>query len=193
MSPTFSIVIPTFNRRTELERSIASVLNQTFENWELIIVDDQSSDDTENYISKVIRENARIRYIKRPMTSIKGVSTCRNLGVTNSNGEYVAFLDSDDEWNSNRLERDYYFLKSQKTQALYSAVLLDNGTKRTVVKSRHLKEQETYEDLIFSGENFAQTSTLVVNREVLKEVRFDSTLHRHEDMDFFMKSSRCVQ
>lgn len=92
MSPNFSIIIPTFNRASSLQRAIKSVQAQTTENWELIIVDDGSVDETKTEIQKFLKD-PRIKYF---FQSNQGVSVARNNGVKNASGEYIIFLDSDD-------------------------------------------------------------------------------------------------
>ena len=95
----FSVVIPTYNRGKVLRHAIQSVIQQTFENWELIIVDDGSEDDTKSLVS-TITDN-RIKYLYQQN---KGRSAARNLGIEKAFGEYIAFLDSDDQYAENYLE-----------------------------------------------------------------------------------------
>jgi glycosyltransferase involved in cell wall biosynthesis len=186
--PFFSIIIPTYNREKELIRSITSVQHQTFPDWELIVIDDGSIDGTKDLISNLQSKDQRIRYFERPTTSAKGASTCRNIGIKQAHGILVAFLDSDDEWLGSKLESDLnYFNENSNTTAAYSGSLLDNGKNRTKMSSRHLHEGESYEDLVFSGDNFAQTSTMVVRRLVLESIEFDQKTFPHDDIDFFIK------
>ncbi|MEQ6122338.1 glycosyltransferase family 2 protein [Reichenbachiella sp. MALMAid0571] len=187
-NPFFSIVIPTFNRYEELKRSIGSVIAQSFVDWELIVVDDGSEDQTESLLNQYTNEDRRIYYYHRIPERRKGGSTCRNIGIEKAKGEYVVFLDSDDEWDTERLLNDCTMIQNLNgIKAFYSGVLIDNGVKKYKARTRDVLKGETYEDLVFSGENFAQSSTLVVKRESLKEIRFDEQLQRHEDMDFYIK------
>lgn len=94
-----SVIIPTFNRKTFLERAINSVLSQTFRDFELIIVDDCSTDGTENL---PVLKNEKIQFFRLPLRS--GVASARNFGVQRSNGKWIAFLDSDDEWFPKKLQ-----------------------------------------------------------------------------------------
>lgn len=91
-----SIVIPTFNRADLLPRAIQSVKQQSYTNWELIIVDDRSEDNTAQLIDRYIQEDQRIKYITNLRS--KGAAGARNMGILHASGEYIAFLDSDDEW-----------------------------------------------------------------------------------------------
>ena len=97
--PLVSVIIPTFNRVDVLPRSIHSVLKQTFQDIELIVVDDGSTDSTDDLIAGF---SGSIRYLRQDH---KGVSAARNKGIVASNGKLLAFLDSDDEWRQDKLEK----------------------------------------------------------------------------------------
>ncbi|MCB0415514.1 MAG: glycosyltransferase family 2 protein, partial [Bdellovibrionales bacterium] len=116
----FSIVIPTYNRRPFLQRAFSSILQQTFENWELILVDDGSTDGTEEWIHKFIEAitppvSTKIRYIK---TSNNGVSKARNLGVSLASKPWIAFLDSDDQWLPHKLQTQDQFIKQHPNYSI---------------------------------------------------------------------------
>lgn len=98
---TVSIIVPTFNRANLVMSAVRSVLAQTYHNWELIIVDDASTDDTEAVIRNVA--DRRIRYHKMPKN--RGAAYCRNFGIDAASGSYVGFLDSDDEFHPTKIER----------------------------------------------------------------------------------------
>lgn len=100
VSPFFSIITPTYNRQSFLEEMIASVAAQTFQDYEHIIVDDGSTDGTEELIKQLMETHPKIVYIKQEN---KGRSVARNVGIEAGKGEYVCFLDSDDEWSKNYL------------------------------------------------------------------------------------------
>ncbi|MCC8358744.1 glycosyltransferase family 2 protein [Salinimicrobium sediminilitoris] len=106
----FSVIIPTYNNAVTVIRSINCVINQTFTNWELVIVDDGSTDDTEKQISPFL-EDDRIKYIKQKN---QGVTVARNKGASVTTGEFICFLDSDDVVSENWLQ-DFYDVKNAKT------------------------------------------------------------------------------
>ncbi len=114
--PAVSIIIPTFNRAYCLPRAVESVLKQTFPDFELIIVDDGSIDDTGKIISRLQDEDARIKYIKHGTN--KGGNAARNTGIKNSKGKYIAFLDSDDEWLPEKLRKKLLVFNKTKKLAL---------------------------------------------------------------------------
>ncbi len=99
-----SIIIPTFNRIEVLNRAVQSVFSQSYKNWELIVVDDGSTDGTYEYLLQLKQTSSYGEQIHIYKTENSGVSAARNYGVTKSNYDWISFLDSDDEWLSNKLE-----------------------------------------------------------------------------------------
>lgn len=104
-TPVISIVIPTFNRAGMIHHAIDSVKSQNFEDWELIVVDDASTDTTEAVVKNLIKDDHRIKYLKQ--TIKKGGCASRNEGIRNSRGNYIAFLDDDDRWHPEKLKLQY--------------------------------------------------------------------------------------
>lgn len=98
--PLVSVVIPSFNRKKLLQRALQSVLRQTFTDYELMVVDDGSEDGTQDL--PILKER-KIRFIR--LEENRGVSSARNIGVKQSSGDWIAFLDSDDEWFTSKLEK----------------------------------------------------------------------------------------
>ena len=94
-NPLFSIIIPTYNRVHLLSKTINSLLSQTYKNWECIIVDDVSTDDTKTLVEKYIKSDSRFQFYIRE-NNPKGASHCRNIGLQKAKGDYIIFLDSDD-------------------------------------------------------------------------------------------------
>lgn len=95
-TPLVSIIIPAFNRANLIGHSIESIINQTYLNWELIVVDDGSTDETEKVVLNYCIKDNRIKYLKRPTSLPKGANTCRNLGFDKAKGELIKWVDSDD-------------------------------------------------------------------------------------------------
>lgn len=108
MNKLVSIIIPSYNSELFISETITSVLNQTYKNFELIIVDDNSIDDSLNIIKKFAKNDDRIKLVCLKLNS--GVANARNIGLENSSGDYIAFLDSDDKWYSNKLEEQLNFM-----------------------------------------------------------------------------------
>jgi len=121
----FTIITPTYNRALLLQRTIISILAQSFQNWELIVVDDGSTDGTESVI-KTYQNESRIVYIKKGNT---GTADSRNVGASHAKGEYITFLDSDDEAMPNWLENINGFLKSDTGIACAGSVkMMSDGS-----------------------------------------------------------------
>lgn len=95
-SELITVIIPTFNREHYLADAIESVINQTYSNWELIIVDDGSADNTAGLVNEFIEKHPNIRFLIRPETEVKGANTCRNIGLKEAKGSLIKWLDSDD-------------------------------------------------------------------------------------------------
>ena len=122
-----SVIIPSFNRSTVIARAIDSVLNQSYKNFELIIIDDGSTDSTDAVVESFIK-NDKIKYFRQPNL---GVSAARNLGASKASGDWLAFLDSDDEWHSDKLLTQVNFLKVNESLkiAYTDEIWIRNGVK----------------------------------------------------------------
>ena len=126
--PLISIVIPTYNRELLLQKAIASVLAQTYTSWELIVVDDGSTDDTAEIIYSL--KDSRIQLLALP--HMGNIASLRNAGAKAGSGEWIAFLDSDDEWVSNKLEIQLSLLLQEKKRWSYGGYELINEVSQTI-------------------------------------------------------------
>lgn len=189
IKPIFSIIIPTFQRAHLLERAILSVLAQRFKDWELFILDDGSTDSTEDLVQVWGEKDSRIKFFKRPSSRSKGPSTCRNIGMEHAQGTYVAFLDSDDEWLPQRLEIALNSLKNNEVKAIYSGALVKGKKTDYMRPSRGLMPGESVFDFILNPNTFTQTSTLIIHKEIAERVSFPEAMTHHEDYDFFIQVS----
>jgi glycosyltransferase involved in cell wall biosynthesis len=180
-----SIIIPTYNRAERLKDTIDSVFAQTQTNWELVVVDDGSTDDTE----KVVRsfDDDRIHYIKQDN---RGVSAARNVGIANARGELIAFLDSDDRWKPRKLEVQKNFFDSNPDAHICQTeeVWVRNGV-RVNPKKKHAKP---------SGWIFKECiplccvspSSVMMRREIFDTIGiFDESLPACEDYDLWLRAS----
>lgn len=175
-----SVIICTYNRADLLPKAIASVLSQSYQDFELIIIDDASTDNTRN----VIQDDSRIKYYKNEKNL--GISKSRNLGVSLSSGEYIAMLDSDDYWlDNNKLQKQLDLISGDNKIGLVGTgiVLVDEqGSK--------IKEDifETSDDLIrqriLLKNQFAQSSVLF-RKEAFSS--YDESLVVCEDLDLWLK------
>lgn len=113
-----SIIIPTFNRAHLISETLNSVLLQTYTNWECIVVDDGSIDNTREVVNAFVGKDSRIILILRDENRKKGASTCRNIGIENATGNYIQFLDSDDLISPNKLFEQVNLLKNKKNNVI---------------------------------------------------------------------------
>lgn len=128
-----SIVTPLYNAEKYIEETILSVLNQTYINWEMLIIDDCSSDKGPNIVKKYIKQDKRIKYIKLEENS--GAAISRNKAIELAEGEYIAFLDSDDLWKKEKLEKQINFMKENNYAISFTEYeeINENGKKLNIL------------------------------------------------------------
>lgn len=185
-----TIVIPTYNRADTITRAIQSVLNQTYSNFEIIVVDDNSNDNTAEIIKEI--KDARIHYIKN--NENLGAAGARNVGIRNATGSLIAFQDSDDEWYENKLEKQIEKLESNEEYgAVYCAFMYENSSNTYQIPNASEPvcslEGYIYERLLTG--NTVGTPTLLVKKDVFDDVgKFDETLKSLEDWELALRISR---
>ena len=166
--PFFSVVMPTFNRSNKISQTIESVLNQTFRNYEFIIVDDGSTDQTEEVVSRYTLKDPRIKYIKTKNWG--GPARPRNIGIKASKGSYVSFLDDDDIWYKNKLEVVNKYILGHPNAILFchdEDFKVNNLKKRTYYNGPF--SDNIYETLLFDRNNISPSAS-VVKKEIILEV-----------------------
>ncbi|MCL5027592.1 MAG: glycosyltransferase [Bacteroidetes bacterium] len=140
-----SIVMPTYNRAGTLGMAIESVLKQTFQDWELIIVDNESTDNTEDIVKKYSEKDKRIQYCFVKKSSNKGISDYLNYGISIADGKYIARLDDDDEWyDPAKLTKQVNFLEQNRDYILVGggAVMVDGNRKEIFKFYKRNKDEE---------------------------------------------------
>jgi glycosyltransferase involved in cell wall biosynthesis len=181
----FSVVIPTYNRAATITRAIESVLAQTYPYVEIILINDGSTDNTEELI-KVYRD--RIKYISQHN---RGSASARNRGISEATGDYIAFLDSDDLWFPKKLERVVVAIQNYPEVGLFysdSNVLDKNGRLMWIYRSSHIIGN-AYQ--AFMESDFVSTSSVVVHRSCFDVVGvFSESLAGCEDWDMWIRLSR---
>lgn len=178
--PFISVIIPCYNASLFLNQAIESVLNQTYKNFEVIIVNDGSTDNTEEII-KAYRDN-RVIYLKQETN--KGPSAARNTGLKYAKGEYIAFLDADDIWMLNKLEKQVdYVLKNKVDIVTTNGYILESKTNKS--KIAYSKNPIHHKKSIFKvliKHNFIFPSTVLIKKETLQKAGFfDENLQSSED------------
>lgn len=186
--PIVSVLIPTYNRALFICEAIASVLTQTFSDFEIIIVDDGSTDNTEMLIREF--SDSRIIYIKQKN---KGRSHARNVALSCARGRYIAFLDSDDVYLSGKLALQVSYLDSHPhVGMLYtSADCIDSAGNKALGKYTATVSGRIYKSIAFFRPITITLPTVMVRRELFDEVgSFDENLHRFEDTDMWRRISK---
>ncbi|MGB9694174.1 MAG: glycosyltransferase family 2 protein [Fervidobacterium sp.] len=184
-----SVVLPTYNRAHLLRRAVQSILNQTYQNFEVIVVDDCSSDNTENVVKGFCDE--RIRYVRHEKN--KGAAAARNTGIKAARGEYIAFQDSDDEWLPEKLEKQMKAFDSWPSNlgVVYTSFWLIDQNRKTFCPPLFVKQTdgEIHDALLET--NFVSTPTAVVRKECFEKAGiFDENLPRLQEWELWIRISK---
>lgn len=189
--PLVSVIMPTYNHEKFIGRAIESVLNQTYSNLELIIIDNYSADDTEKIVASY--DDDRIIYLKFRNNGI--IAASRNHGIKHSHGEYIAFLDSDDLWHKQKLEKQLPHFWMPEIVGVASNAILDSETpyyrKINLARSRRGYIDYNYLDIL--NNNCIMTSSLIVRRETLGRTGLfdeDNTFAFIEDWELWLRMAR---
>lgn len=181
--PFFSVIIPAYNRAELLRRAIKSVLSQTFENYEIIVIDDCSPEK----IGTVMGEftDAPITYIRLEHNT--GGGGARNAGIEISKGKYIAFLDSDDFWHPKKLDLTKKFIEDNNEPNCIICGLNILKTNNTQIQSiPQAKSIKILDDILIHG-SIIQTSALTLKRKITHEIKFSENLKKHQDLDLYVK------
>lgn len=195
-----SVIIPVYNREKFIAGCINSVLNQTYKNWELIVVDDRSTDKTTKIIKEYEKKHQKIKYVKN--THLKGPAGARNQGLEFAKGEYIAFLDSDNEWANFHVKE---VVKELKKNPYVDWIFTDFKVikdKKTVIKSifsKFWKRKAKFQVKknkklnIMKGKNLfdlalndfpAYFGTSIIKKKVFDKIKLDESLYVAEDQLF---------
>ncbi len=181
-----SVVLPTFNREKLIARSISSILNQTYKNFELIVVDDGSTDNTEQVVRAI--HDPRIIYIKNEH---RGGAAARNTGIQAARGAYIAFQDSDDEWFPSKLEKqlDVFMSAANTIGVVYTGFwkLMKDG-KKVYFPPENIKQKEgdLYAELLWG--NFITNQAAMVRKECFERVGgYDESLPGMHEWDLWLR------
>ena len=171
-----SIVTPVYNAEKFIKETIDSVISQTYKNWEMILVDDCSSDSSAEIIDEYVKSDSRIKYMKNAENS--GAAVSRNTGIEAANGQYIAFVDSDDVWESEKLEKQLEFMKENRygfTFTSYRYVMEDGSV---TDKTARAIEKINYNGLLKN--TVIGCSTVVIDKKITGDFRMP-LLRRGQD------------
>lgn len=180
-----SIIMPCYNDAAYISDSINSVISQTYQNWELIIVDDFSTDNSKKIIRDYTIKDSRIKLIESESNIGPGLS--RNEGIKISKGQYIAFLDSDDLWDENKLDFQINFMQKKNIAFSFTSYRIMHGDKvsNTVIP---VKKSVTYSNLLKI--NHIGCLTVVFDLKILNKKYFMPNLKRQQDLGLWLSILR---
>lgn len=171
-NPLVSVIIPAYNVEKFIGETLCSVLNQTYNNFEIIVVDDSSTDQTASVVNKFIQTDNRIKYFK--IDHVGQPAIPRNFGISKANGELIAFLDSDDLWGKNKLAEQVLFLEKNPDLIFAYSMSVTFGDVNLFSPFYEVlpllnKAAKTKEDFLRKG-NSITCSSVLIKSEFLKKV-----------------------
>lgn len=181
MLPEVSVIIPTFNRASTIKRAVDSVLTQSFSDFELIVVDDGSTDRTEEILSDF---SNKIKILK---TQNRGVSAARNLGAEVSAGRFIAFLDSDDEWRPTKLEKQLELMNKKRLRICQTEERWIRNGKFVNKPARYKKREGDIFDLCLTHCAVTPSSVLLEKTLLFEYGGFDESFPLCEDYDLWLR------
>jgi len=186
--PLVSVVIPAFNRATYITRALRSVQNQTFRDLEIIVVNDGSTDNTEEIVTRFASSDHRVRWISHPIN--KGAQAARNTGARVAMGNWIAYQDSDDEWLPNSLELRLAEAERSNARVVHSECYINySDTNQTVLFGIHPLIGNIYKEILSApGPVFP---ALLIHSDALKQIKFlDEAIVSHQEWDTCIKLAR---
>jgi len=185
--PLVSVIIPVYNRAQRLATALRSVAEQTLPDWEAVVVDDGSSDESADVAVRVGLPG-KVRVVRHERN--QGPSAARNTGILAARGRYVSFLDSDDSWHPEKLSRQVEVVEADSSPgmvlcATQTRVLRGSGPAR-VLPERAPFPDEPWSEFLYVNGGFAQTNSFLLSRDLALKVGFRASVLQHEDHLFFL-------
>ncbi|WP_045398736.1 glycosyltransferase family 2 protein [Vibrio hyugaensis] len=182
-----SIITPSFNCQNTIKKTIKSVMNQTYQNWEMIIVDDCSTDGSLEIIERFISNEPRIKLIRSSWNG--GAAVARNTGISIAKGRFIAFLDSDDLWHETKLEKQIQFMLDNNVELSYTPYnrYHANGT---LLGAFFPKSKLTYKDILKS--NSIGCLTAIYDTQRIGKV-FMPNISKRQDMGLWLRILKQVE
>lgn len=185
--PLVSIIIPTFNRAHLIGETLDSVLAQTYTNWECIVVDDGSTDNTEEVLKNYCEIDTRFKYVHRPNTHKPGGNGARNYGFELSKGEYINWFDSDDLMLDDFIQKKITpFMEDEQLDVVISKYTYfdERGVKDRIANKNY--SGDIINDLVTGDANLS-TLPFLIKKSALSTIRFNEHLRKAQDLDFFFR------
>lgn len=186
-TPLVSVIIPTFNRAHLISETLDSVLVQTYANWECIIVDDGSTDNTVKVVGQYVSKDHRFQYVQRPQYKRKGPSSCRNYGLELSNGKYINWFDDDDVMCSNAIQERINLFEAD-TDVVICKLIYYNFEDDIVINETNIISDKTIEDYLIGNVTYF-VSGPIWKRDFLVQQNylFDENITNLDDWDFNLR------
>ncbi len=177
-----SVIIPVYNHPADLQRAIESVIRQTWQNFEMLVVDDGSEEDIKSVCDSF--NDKRIKYLRNEEHINANVA--RNKGIAEVSGEYIAMLDADDEFLPDHLKRRSERIKEWGCDGIFGSAYIFDGKKERIKKSRPLMKNEKMADYLLT-DGFCPTPSHFYRAEAAREIKWDEDLYWNQDYDFSIR------
>lgn len=179
--PLVSVIMPAYNASQYIEEAITSVLKQTYENLELIVIDDCSTDNTYELICEICKNDSRIAVYRNEKN--QGVAKTRNKGFKLAQGEYVALLDSDDVWHSNKIEKQVMLAIEAKADIIYCSYGMVDAAGKKIGNDFIVPKTTDFSKML--KKSVISCSTAMLSKEIVKTYSFNKNYY-HEDYIFWL-------
>lgn len=184
-TPEVSVVMPAYNAERYIEEAIRSVMGQTFQNWELLVLDDCSTDSTAAVVEKLAEEDSRIVFLRNPQNM--GVARTRNRALDLCRGNYVALLDSDDVWTSDKLQKQLDLAAETGADIIYCSYGIINEHGVHTCEDFIVPKETDFET--FLTRSVISCSTALLSAKITKQYRFHTDFY-HEDLELWYRLLR---
>ena len=186
--PFISVVIPTYNSEDFIAKTLETLYSQTYNNYEVIVSDDGSTDNTVGVVRSFFLQNPS-RKKALLMNKHEGPGAARNKGIENASGDWISFLDSDDLWNDNKLERVVgYILENDDIDLVCHSLIVKDGSKETLMDPSKYFNNKIDPFLSIYRENCLYTSALTIKKSILYQAGlFDNILPSSQDYDLWLR------
>lgn len=181
-----NIIMPAYNADLYIEEAIQSVLHQTYKDWKLLIIDDCSSDHTPEIINSYTNIDSRIQYIRNEYNL--GVAASRNKGVAMASGEWIAFLDSDDCWNRDKLQKQISYAHNLGLDFTFTGSCFMDEKSQPLNYFLPVPNRISYKELL--KQNIISCSSVFIRRSIIKDYPMENANYLHEDFAVWLQILR---
>lgn len=182
MNDLISVIMPAYNCEKYIENSVNSVLTQSYTNFELIIIDDASTDNTVNIVKNIMEKDTRVKLVKNVRNI--GVALTRDRGIEHAEGEWIAFLDSDDIWRQEKLEEQMKVYEETNSNFIFTGSSFMNEEGEMYYRNFHVPRQVSYKQLL--KQNVISCSSVMIKKEYLVKYKMQND-KIHEDFGVWLR------